>query len=121
MLKQINLHTLIIEKDFILKNLNIKKSKIVISESCAVNPLLLTGLLLVKIKCKKLYVSNFDGDYETEKGRSVMKETNESVKYLKSKKLTIEALNNTYLNVKKINIWSNDKFFYSNQKKIVSA
>ena len=117
MLKQINLHTLIIEKDFILKNLNIKKSKIVISESCAVNPLLLTGLLLIKIKCKKLYVSNFDGDYETEKGRSVMKETNESVKYLKSKKLTIEALNNTYLNVKKINIWSNDKFFYSNQKK----
>ena len=72
-------------KRLYFKNLNIKKSKIVISESCAVNPLLLTGLLLIKIKCKKLYVSNFDGDYETEKGRSVMKETNESVKYLKSK------------------------------------
>ena len=108
------MHSLIIEKDFILKNLNIKKSKIIFSESCAINPLLLTGLLLIKIKCKKLYISYFDGEYGTEKGRSVMKETNDSVKYLKARKLKIQSLNNTYLNVKKINIWSNDKFFYSN-------
>ena len=82
-----------------------------ISESCAVNPLLLTGLLLLKLKCKKLFLSNFDGEYDTEKGRSIMRETSEALRFLKSKKLNIQSLNDTYLNVKKVNFWPNDKFF----------
>ena len=43
-----------------------------------------------------------------------MRETEAAVKFLKSKKLQINSLNKTYLNVKKISIWSNDKFFYTN-------
>ena len=84
------------------------------SDSCALNPVLLTGLILVKLKCKKLYISNFDGEFITEKGRVVMEETKNSIKILKSKGLKIESLSNTYLNVSQTSIWSNDKFFYSN-------
>lgn len=112
---KINLHTIIVEKDFYTQNIKkINKSKIVTSDSCALNPVLLTGLILVKLKCKKLYISNFDGEFTTEKGRAVMEETKNSIKILKSKKLKIESLNSTYLNVSQTSIWSNDKFFYSN-------
>ena len=45
-----------------------------------------------------------------------MKETNESVKHSASKKINNRNLN-TYLNVKKINIWSNDKFFLFQSEK----
>ena len=53
--KQIKFHALIAEKEFLSKDVKIKKTNLVISESCAVNPLLLTGLLLLKLKCKKLF------------------------------------------------------------------
>ena len=85
-----------------------------LSDSCALNPLLLTGLILIKLKCKKLYISNFDGEFTTEKGRAVMEETKNSIKILKAKKLVIESLNKTFLNVTQTNIWSDDKFFYTN-------
>ena len=112
--KQIKFHALIVEKEFLSNDVKIKKTNLVISESCAVNPLLLTGLLLLKLKCKKLFLSNFDGEYDTEKGRSIMRETSEALRFLKSKKLNIQSLNDTYLNVKKVNFWPNDKFFYTN-------
>lgn len=112
---KINLHTIIVEKEFYTNDIKkINKSKIVSSDSCALNPVLLTGLILIKLKCKKLYISNFDGEFTTEKGRAVMEETKNSIKILKSKKLRIESLNSTYLNVSQTSIWSNDKFFYSN-------
>ena len=112
--KKLKIHSFIAEKDFFSKDVKIKKTRTVLSESCAINPLLLTGLLLIKLRCKKLFISNFDGEYSTEKGRAIMRETEAAVKFLKSKKLQINSLNKTYLNVKKISIWSNDKFFYTN-------
>ena len=117
---KINLHTIIVEKEFYTQDIKkINKSKIVTSDSCALNPVLLTGLILVKLKCKKLYISNFDGEFTTEKGRAVMEETKNSIKILKSKKLKIESLNSTYLNVSQTSIWSNDKFFLFQLEKIV--
>lgn len=112
---KINLTAIILEKDFYSQDIKkIKKAKIVLSDSCALNPLLLTGLILIKLKCKKLYISNFDGEFTTEKGRAVMEETKNSIKILKAKKLVIESLNKTFLNVTQTNIWSDDKFFYTN-------
>ena len=49
--KQIKFHSFIVEKEFLSNDVKKnKKNKSSISESCAINPLLLTGLLFIKIK-----------------------------------------------------------------------
>ena len=53
------------------------------SESVALNPLHLVGKLLIQLKVKKLYLAFFDGDFNSEKGKIVMKETEESLKFIK--------------------------------------
>ena len=81
------------------------------------NPLLKVGLTFLKLKIKKLFIAFFEGNPDEERGQIVMKETEESVKSLKNKKLEIFSLTKTFLNVKRINPWIDDKFFYSNKKK----
>ena len=58
----------------------INKKHIILSESVALNPLHLVGKLLTQLKVKKLYLAFFDGDFNSEKGKIVMKETEESLK-----------------------------------------
>ena len=115
-LKKNNINYLIVEKDFFTYELkNIDKNKIVISESVALNPLYLTGNLMKHIKNKNLYVAFFDGDVKTEKGKKVMEETEESIKLLQSS-IRISSLTKTYLKVPNINVWSSNKFLYTNKK-----
>lgn len=102
-----NINHLVIEKDFMAKEFkNFDKKRIIISESTALNPLLLTGKLLMSLKLKKLNLAYFDGDFQTEKGRLVMRETEESLKILKNK-IKIKTLTKSYLEVPKINLWNN--------------
>ena len=83
------------------------------SESVALNPLHLIGKLLITLKVKKLNLAFFDGDFESEKGKVVMKETEESLKLIK-KNIKIESLTKTFLKLPVINIWNNDKLLHTN-------
>ena len=79
-MKKNNIDYLIVEKDFLSNELNnIDKSKIVFSDSVALNPLYLTGVLLIKMFVKELNIAFFDGDFATEKGKIVMQETENSL------------------------------------------
>ncbi len=106
-LRKNNISYLVIEKDFMTKEIrSFEKKKIIISESTALNPLLLTGKILISLKVKELNLAYFDGDYQTEKGRLVMNETEESLKFLK-KKIAIKTLTKSFLDVPKLNLWNN--------------
>ena len=112
-LKKYKIDFLVIEKDFYVNNLKKLNHKLVISESIALNPLFLAGKILKQLKVKNMNIAFFDGDFKSEKGRIVMKETQESVKQL-IKAIKINSITDTYLNVSKINLWNNDKLLYTN-------
>ena len=50
----------------------------------------------------------FDGQFNNEKGRIIMQETEESVKKLLKSGLQIKTLTKSFLHVKQINPWLND-------------
>ena len=106
--KKINLYGIIAEKDFLPKNINFKKNKIATLDTIGLNPVLIVGLLLSKIKNNKLYLAFFDGNPQEETGMIVMEETQESVEMLSKKGLKISTLTKSYLKVKQINPWLND-------------
>lgn len=106
-LLKIGIKTIIIEKNFKPKKINFK-GNIIIADSIAANPLLLTGLFLKKIKVKDLNLAFFDGNSNDEKSRIVMNETLKSLKILQKEKLSINSLTKSYLPVKQINPWIND-------------
>lgn len=109
LLNDINLFGIIAEKDFFPKNLKLnKKIKLVKSNSIALNPILLSGLAFKELKIKNFNVAFFDGNPETEKGRIVMKETQESIIRLKNLGVKSQSLTNTFLDIKKINSFIND-------------
>ncbi len=85
-----------------------KKIKLVKSNSIALNPILLSGLAFKELKIKNFNVAFFDGNPETEKGRIVMKETQESIIRLKNLGVKSQSLTNTFLDIKKINSFIND-------------
>ena len=113
-LKKNKIDYLIVEKDFLSNELkNISKSRIIFSDSVALNPLLLIGKILINLSIKKLNIAFFDGDFETEKGKVVMEETENSLALLK-RKLEIMSLTKTFLNTSKLNLWNNDKLLHTN-------
>lgn len=109
LLNKLGLHAIIVEKDFLPKNLNFKKkNNIVTVDSVAINPLLLTGLTLLRLRIRKLHLAFFDGDSSSEKGRIVMEETEDSLKILIKKGLNISTITKSFLPVKNINPWIYD-------------
>jgi len=106
-LSKIGIKTIIVEKNFQPKKINFK-GNIIIADSTAANPLLLTGLFLKKIKIQKLNLAFFDGNKNDEKSRVVMSETVDSLKILQHQKLDINTLTKSYLPIKQINPWIND-------------
>ena len=64
-----------------------------------------------------MFIAYFEGNPNEDRGLVVMKETDESVKNLKQRGLKIYSITKSFLDVKRINPWVNDKFFYSNKKK----
>ena len=108
-LKKITLSGVIAEKDFISNKSNlIKNTKIAVSTSVAVNPVLLAGMALLKIKINKMQLAFFDGNPEEIKGRIVMRETQQSIEFLKSKGLKLFTLTKSFLNLTQLNPWLND-------------
>ena len=107
--KNLKIYAIIIEKVFLPDKINFKpKNRIVVSESIAINPLLLTGLALLKYGIRKMHLAFFDGQFNDEKGRVIMEETEESVKKLIKAGLNIKTLTKSFLQVKQINPWLND-------------
>ena len=102
-----NISAFIVEKEFFAENKLLKryKSKIIFSSSIGLNPLTLTGQFLIKVGYKSLFLAFFDGQPETEKGRVVMKETEESLKLLQNKGLKINSYTKTFLKVNQVNPW----------------
>ena len=102
-----NISAFIVEKEFFAENKLLKKykNKIIFSSSIGLNPLTLTGQFLIKIGYKSLFLAFFDGQPETEKGRVVMKETEESLKLLQNKGLKINSYTKTFLKVNQVNPW----------------
>ena len=74
----------------------------------AVNPVLLAGMALLKIKINKMQLAFFDGNPEEIKGRIVMRETQQSIEFLKSKGLKLFTLTKSFLNLTQLNPWLND-------------
>jgi hypothetical protein len=72
------------------------------------NPVLITGLALLKIKINKLFLAFFDGNPREDRGMIVMQETQESVDLLLKKGLEIFTLTKSYLKVRQLNPWLND-------------
>lgn len=108
-LNKINLKIIVGEENFLDNKINNKtRKKFILSDSVAINPLLLFGLLLLKLKFKKLNLAFFDGDTSTIKGRTVMQETLDSVKMLKKKGLKVFKLSKSFIPVQSINPWIND-------------
>lgn len=106
-LLKIGIKTIIIEKNFKPKKINFK-GNVILADSTAANPLLLTGLFLKKIKMKDLNLAFFDGNNNDEKSRIVMDETLNSLKILQKQKLNINSLTKSYLPIRQINPWIND-------------
>lgn len=107
--KNLGINGIIIEKNFMPLKINFKpKSKIIISESVAINPLMLAGSVLIKLGLKKMYLAFFDGQYNDEKGRIIMQETEDCLKKVLDAGLKVESLTKTYLPVKQINPWLYD-------------
>lgn len=98
---------MLMEKEFYKneKFLKTKFNRIAFSSSIGLNPLLLTGLFLLKLKIKKLNLAFFDGQPETEKGRIVMAETQDSLQTLQNKGLQVVSLTKTFLDIDKKNPW----------------
>jgi len=108
-LKKINLNGIIAERVFVSNKSNfIKKTQVAISNSVAMNPVLLTGMALMKMKINRMHLAFFDGNPETVKGRIVMNETQQSVEILKSKGLKLYTLTKSFLNLIQLNPWLND-------------
>ena len=106
---KINLYGIIAEEDFMPKNINYKnKNKIATLDTVGFNPLLITGLALLKIKINKLFLAFFDGNPREDRGMIVMQETQESVDLLLKKGLEIFTLTKSYLKVRQLNPWLND-------------
>ena len=66
--KKLNLYGIIAEKQFIPKNMNFK-GKLLESDSVALNPVLLSGLAVLKNNFKKLNFAFFDGNPQSKKDR----------------------------------------------------
>ena len=71
--------------------------------SIALNPLHLTGLVLESLKIKKLSLAFFDGNPESEKGRIVMQDTQDSVEKINQIGVKVHTLTKSYLKVKQEN------------------
>jgi 4-hydroxy 2-oxovalerate aldolase len=113
-MKKAKINYLVVEKDFYGKKLNnIDKKRIIVSESFALNPLLLTGKMLAFLKIKKLNLAFFDGDYSSQKSRNVLKETEQSLNLI-SKHIDIKTFTKSFLKVDQINLWNNDQFLHTN-------
>ena len=101
--QKLNINYFIAEKIF-LNNNEIKiLKKIVYSDSVAINPLLLAGLAVLKLNKKQINLAFFDGEFEDDKGKIVMRETQESVKYLEKSGIKFKTLTPTYLKVEELN------------------
>jgi len=107
--RMLKIYAIIIEKDFMPKKINFNpKNRIVISESVAINPLLLAGFALLKYGIKKMNIAFFDGQLNSEKGRIVMKETEDGLEKLIKAGLSIKTLTKSFLPADQINPWLND-------------
>jgi len=103
---KINLYGIIAEEEFLPRKINFKNKKnIATSNSVALNPLLLAGLVFKNLRINTFFLAFFDGNPENEKGRIVMKDTQESVNKLKDMGVKIYTLTKSFLKVKKINFW----------------
>ncbi len=113
-IKKSQVDYLVIEKNFYVKEFDrLDKNKIVVAESVGLNPLLLVGKMLNLLNIKKLNLAFFDGDYSSEKSKTVLEETEQCL-FLIKKTIDIKTFTKTFLQVDKINLWNNDQFLHTN-------
>ena len=93
---QLNVFGLLAEKDFLPKNLNFNKNKIATIEAAGLNPLMIVGLTLLKMKASQMFIAYFEGNPNEDRGLVVMKETDESVKNLKQRGLKIYSITKSF-------------------------
>jgi len=105
----LNIDFFFCERNFIKKKFFDKyKKKIVFIDSFALNPLMLATIILKKIKIKKIYLSFFDGNVDTENGRLVMKETQNCLDKILNEGIKIFNVTQNYTKAPFKNIWLND-------------
>ena len=107
LLKQINF--MLVEENFVQNVLKFfPKKKIVTINSIANNPLLLSGLLIKKIRLKKMYLAFFDGNPSNLQESIIMEETLDSLKKLSKKSIKFYSITENFFDIPKINPWLDD-------------
>jgi len=107
LLKKVNF--IVVEENFannISKLFPIKN--IILSNTIANNPLLISGLLLNKLNIKNLYLAFFDGNPRNEQETIIMEETLDSLKKLSKKSIKFYSITKNFFNIPYINPWLYD-------------
>ena len=100
---------MVVEESF-LKNISnfFPIKNIILSNTIAKNPLLITGLMLKKIKVNELYLAFFDGNSKNDQESVIMEETLDSLKKLSKKSIKFHSITKNFFNIPYINPWIND-------------
>ena len=107
LLKQVDY--MLVEENFVKEVLKFfPKKKIITISSIASNPLLLSGLLLKKMKLKKIYLAFFDGNPSNLQESIIMEETVDSLNKLLKKSIKFYSITENFFDIPKINPWLND-------------
>ena len=104
--KKLNINNFIAEKIFLKDSEVNNLKKIVYSDSVAINPLLLAGLTLLKLRKKQINLAFFEGEFESDKGKIVMRETQESVEHLQKLGVKFKTFTPSFFNVESQNPYS---------------
>ena len=100
---------ILVEENFVKDVLKFfSKKKIITISTVANNPLLLSGLLLKKMKLNRMYLAFFDGNPSNLQETIIMKETLDSLKKLSKKSIKFYSITDNFFNIPKINPWLND-------------
>jgi len=100
---------ILVEENFVKDVLRFfSKKKIITISTIANNPLLLSGLLIKKMKINKMYLAFFDGNPSSLQESIIMKETLDSLKKLSKKSIKFYSITENFFDIPKINPWLND-------------
>ena len=83
-----------------------KRIKLIRSNTDGINPLLLFGYVMIKLKKKNIDTAFFNADDFSPKGKIIKDETMKAIYELQDKGLQIRSITKTHLKIKFKNIWN---------------
>ena len=100
------LKIVIAENKFYFLLTSLIKIKLIRSNTDGINPLLLFGYVMIKLKKKNIDTAFFNADDFSPKGKIIKDETMKAIYELQDKGLQIRSITKTHLKIKFKNIWN---------------